>query len=92
MDIEKHKASAKAWKVANREKVLVTKRKSYHKNKEEYNKKRALDRKLSRESLDDTHIKLVLTKGSSVKYEDITLEIIKLKRKQLKLFRYGKET
>jgi hypothetical protein len=91
MDIEKHKASAKLWKEANREKVLEMKRKSHHKNKKEYNTKRALARKLSRETLDDTHIKLVLTKGNKLGYEDITPELIELKRQQLKLYRYGKE-
>lgn len=91
-DINKYKESAKAWKKKNKDKVLEMKRKSYAKNKKKYNKERALKRAASREDLDNTHIKLVLTKGNSLKYSDITSELIFLKYNQLKLFRYGKET
>ena len=68
--------SVKKWKVNNKDKA---------------NKNAVISRKKARESLNDSYVKQAIIGKTKIVSKDIPQELIELKRKQLKLYRYGKD-
>ena len=73
-----------------RPEVLIAKRNKYYlKNKESLNKTNVEFKKKYKAELRDSYIKKTLTDGTDLTYQDLTPELINLKRIELKLRNYG---
>ena len=80
-----------SWTINNREKYLVGKKRYYAKNRTSIRKRVNEKNSSNSASLTDTYVKYQLTRRTDLRSSDMSDEIIKAKRLQIKLMRAIKD-